>query len=201
MSIAQVAVMSDYEPILNALSTDLAAVCLGFMVFGVLYFIPSMVVAFIAATVSRPNSWSELPRGSVWGWLIGVIAWVSTTALLILLAEMLLGSRMSGFRIELFVGFMFIGFLVAVSAQYHFDTHFYLSQGQDRVGWETEPRFRPVKRYFTFTLKSLLIAQIVLIFLFGLWVGARRSSILREYELRRIKKLEEQQAEIALPGR
>jgi hypothetical protein len=158
------------------------------LIFSILNLIPTMVVAFIAATRTDTTLWSDMSRGMAWGWAIGVLTWALVTGFLFLLAEMLLGVRTTEFRIELLLGIGSISFLAAIGVQYHLVIHYFRSQIQDRVGWEQEPRFRaPERRFFSFSLKTLLIAQVLLIMLIGVWIGARRKSILQVYEERRVR--------------
>ena len=180
--------MSDYDPILSALSNDLLGIVLLFMIFGMLHFIPSMVVAYVAG-MRTERMLSELPRGTFWGWVMGVPIWVAVMVLQIFLAEMLLGKRLERFRVELYFGFAVTGFIAAVSLQYHLVVHYFRSKTPEQPGWQYDgPIFQTSpQRYFTFSLRKLLIAQVVLIFLFGLWVGARREGILEEYESRRLR--------------
>lgn len=150
-------------------------------VVGLIWLVPSFVITFVAAARTEPTLWRDLPAGVFWGWLAGSAALAVCLALS--LAALAIGNTGESW---LSISFVFgcSGF-AAVVANYRAAVRFHRQRIQDRLGWKLDyDPPEPAKRRFSFTLRQLLISQMVFIFAFALWVGARRDQIVRKYRFR-----------------
>lgn len=148
---------------------------------GLIWLIPAFVITFVAAARTEPTLWRDLPAGVFWGWLAGSAALAVCLALSF--AALAIGNTRESWLSLSFV-FGCSGF-AAVAANYRAAVRFHRQRIQDRLGWKLDYHSpEPAKRRFSFTLRQLLISQMVFIFAFALWVGVRRDHILRTHRYR-----------------
>jgi hypothetical protein len=177
--------MPDLDPILDTLWHDVQMLGNAIVDLGVFWLIPAAVIGFIAAAKTEPTRWRDLPVGIFWGWLGGV---PSGIAALLVLAGMLEITELGRWRYSEFLwgGVLIAGGIVAIVTNYRSSVRYYRWKIQQLYGWKIDdPPLRPANHLYSFTLRRLLIVQFVAIFVFAMWVGARREMILQAYEYQR----------------
>lgn len=176
--------MRNLDPILDTLLGDLVQLGRFLLLFSVLGVVPVLVIAMVAAAANeRPSRWRDVPSGAFWGLLAGVP--VSVATLLVLLAGLrIVGAKESGWLVVLAMALIFVA---GVFAAYRASAWYFRRKAHELWGWAidypTKPP-QPANRWISFSLQRLFLVQFVLIFVIGLWVGARRDHIAKLYRWR-----------------
>lgn len=180
--------MPDLDPVLDTLWHDVQMLGNAIIALGALWLIPAAVVGFIAAARTEPTRWCDLPMGIFWGWLGAIPGGIA--AFLVLVGMLQITELGRGWKppyVDLLWGGMFIvGGIVAIVTNYRTAVWYYRWKIQQLYGWKIDdPPVRPANHLYSFTLRRLLIVQFVSLFVFAMWVGARRDFIQRKYQYRR----------------
>lgn len=181
-------IMPDLDPILDTLWHDVQMLIGAIVVMGVWWLIPAAMVGFVAAARTEPTRWCDLPMGIFWGWLGGIAGGIAAFLVLVGMREITeLGRGWRPPYVDSLWGGMFIGgAIIAIVTNYQSSVWYYRRKIQQLHGWKLDdPPPRSANHRYSFTLRRLLIAQFVTLFVFAMWVGARRDYIQRQYQYRR----------------
>ncbi len=179
------------QAILQVLYGDLGWLLLFSAYTSLLMIVPALVVGFVAAARVEPTRCIDWPKGTFRAWLAGVL----TATIVTPVVWGLFGFVDQVFRPQLgqiaeFVGIGIIGFIfiLCVAAQYRTAELYFKWKRNDLRGWKIhdEPS-QPANRWYSFSLKNLLLAQLTAIFLFGLWISVRRQDIESHYQFQQIQ--------------
>jgi hypothetical protein len=176
--------MRNLDPILDTLLGDLVQLGRFLLLFSVLGVVPALVIAMVAGAANeRPSRWRDVPSGAFWGLLAGVPVWVVT--FLILLGCLQIVGALTHEFLALVV--LAVSAVAGVFTAYRASAWYFRRKAEELWGWAidypTKPP-QPANRWVSFSLQRLFIVQFVLIFVIGLWVGARRDHIARLYRYR-----------------
>ena len=168
--------MSDLPYLLSTLRSDLQSLVEFVAFLSFLWFLPACVVSFIAAARTEPTLWRHVPLGIFWGWIAGVLAAAVTGVISLAVAETGL------FRenwVTIVIAFGTCG-IAAIIANYRAATSYYQNRIKARLGWQiTDPPLQPANRWYSFSLRKLLLSQVILLSVMGLWLAVRRGEIHR----------------------
>jgi hypothetical protein len=174
------------DVILEVLVSDLRWLAASTGIIGAFLFIPAVFAGFIAAVRTAPTRWCDVPGGILRGWLASVLAAI---------VWMLFFFRLGQFLVEilrplpearldqpLILAFG-IGALVCPVIGYFVAVRYFRWKVKD-LGWKiaNEPPRR--QRRYAFTMRTLLIVQLAVVVVFGLWVTGRRELIHAQTSLR-----------------
>lgn len=178
------------DVILEVLLSDLRWLAWFVFIGGAALLGPAMIAGWIAAVRTPPTRWRDVPAGIVCGWLASVLVAVVWTLFFFRLAQFLLDALgpLPHARLDqpllLALG---IGALVCPVIGYFVSARYFRWKIKN-LGWKIDDRPPPLQGRYAFTLRTLLIVQIALVSIFGLWITARRDRIRvrtegREYEI------------------
>lgn len=171
--------MGRMDVILEVLLSDLywLAICTGCIAAS--FFLPAIFAGIIAAARTKPTRWRDVPGGIVRGWLASILAAVVWMLFFFRLAQFLadvlkpMPNARLGQPLLLALG---IGALVCLVIGYFVSARYYRLKIKD-LAWKIDDQDPPQRGRYAFTLRTLLIMQMALIGVFGLWVTGRRDWI------------------------
>jgi hypothetical protein len=166
------------DVILEVLLGDLCWLAVGTGCIAALFFLPAIFAGIIAAARTASTRWCDVPGGIVRGWVASVVAAVLWMLFFVRLGHLLMDMlRLPHTQLEppilLALG---IGALVCPVIGYFVSARYYRWKIKD-LGWKIDDQDPPQRGRYAFTLRTLLILQIALIGVFGLWVTGRRDWI------------------------
>jgi hypothetical protein len=148
---------------------------------GAIMLVPALATGFAAATKIHRTRWIDLPMGTFWSWLAGTLMAILFAPIfwgMLQVVQQVTRTQHSSVVDLAGVAFMGIAFLLSVAAQYQAAARYFEWMYKERFGWkiDDEPP-KPANHRYSFSLKQLLLIQIVAVMVFGSWIGLRRQAI------------------------
>jgi hypothetical protein len=146
----------------------------------------AIVVGFVAAAITEFTHWLDLPSGMLRAWIassgLGVALGLVFFGASFVLWQLLRSYDVLGVMSVL--GFMYLAasFVACLWLQGHIAVRYFHRKIIQLNGWKTDADSPlPANRRYSYSLRNMLLGQVILMFALGAWIGMRRQSIEMQY--------------------